>query len=206
MDQLFSYLWQFHQMVTPLPLFVLVIMWILQLINALTKSTLAIRLGIRSWSPSALGTIFTAPFLHANWSHLIANSFSFLVLGTLVARTPRQLANPYIVKYLPFVQALNTFELVALASLLTSGIGAFLIGKPGKVTVGASGMIWGFFGFLVTNAYLYPQVVNPTVGLAVIATWGLAMLRGIIPRLGSKISWQGHLFGLIGGILSALYL
>lgn len=130
-------------------------------------------------APGLVGLV-TAPFIHANFSHLFANLPPFLVLGALVLRRGEK-----------------QFLRVAIAIALTEGILLWLMGRK-AAHQGMSGIIFGFFGWLVTLACLTRTAPDLLIAAGVLVFYG-GMLAGIAPaRDGS--SWEGHLFGLLAGI------
>ncbi len=127
--------------------------------------------------------ILTAPFVHAGATHLAANLPPFVVLGALVLRHGQHLF-------------LKTALLIALAS----GTLLWLFGRK-AAHMGASGVIFGFFGYLVALAYLGRGVTDILVAGAVVLVYG-SMLAGIKPaRTGT--SFEGHFFGLVAGVATA---
>jgi membrane associated rhomboid family serine protease len=94
-----------------------------------------------------------------------------------------------------------TFARVTVAATLASGLMSWLLGAPGSVHIGASGVIFGYLGYLMTAGIFARRLVTVLVSLGVTATWG-AMVWGVLPgQMG--VSWQGHLGGFIGGVLAA---
>jgi len=82
-----------------------------------------------------------------------------------------------------------------------SGVGTWLTAPANSVTIGASGVVFGYATYLVSRGAFTRRLVDLGVGLVVIVLWGGALLGGLLPQEG--ISWQGHLFGAIGGVLAA---
>lgn len=157
--------------------------WVVLGVNALLGGALSVY-GVIPRSVDGLRGIFFAPFLHGNLAHLSANSLSFLVLGWLVLAGGRW-----------------TFARVTLAATLSSGLTSWLLGAPGSVHIGASGVIFGYLGYLMTAGIFARRITTVLVSLGVTATWG-AMVWGVLPgQMG--VSWQGHLGGFIGGVLAA---
>lgn len=166
------------------PIALLALMWIIQLADAILPGTFT-GFGVRSWDPAGLLGILVGPLLHAGWPHLIANSLPFLVLGCLVA-----------------VEGAARFWLVTGAAALVGGLGTWLLNPPGTVTVGASVLVFGYFGYVVLRTFA-PGPVPHRIGYAAIALivvglYGASMFTGILLP-GSGVSWQAHLFGAIGG-------
>lgn len=170
------------------PLIMLAVMWLIRI----SDFVIPIRFngaGLRSWDFSHWYGIFTMPFLHSSWPHLLANSLPFLVLGGLVV-----------------ADGVGRFWAVTAIVMVVSAVGAFFLNEPGTVTVGASGLVFGYFGYLAVAAFFARtwsgRIARGIISLVVIGVYGSAMLFGILPRLG-HISWQAHLFGLIGGVCAA---
>lgn len=170
------------------PVIMLLIMWLVRI----TDFIIPIRfnsLGVRAWDFSHWYGVITMPFLHANWPHLFANSIPSLVLGLLVA-----------------AHGVARFWIVTGVVMVTSATSAFVINMPGTLTVGASGLVFGYFGFLIVAAFCAStwgqRIIQAVVALIVMGIYGGSMLMGIVPTVGF-VSWQGHLGGLIGGVLAA---
>lgn len=140
--------------------------------------------GIVPRTVSGLRGILFAPFLHANFAHLAANTVSFAILGWLVTlRDPRH------------------FGRVALIAALSSGLLSWLLGAPGSVHIGASGVIFGFLGFLMVSGWYARTFASVVMSIGVTALWG-GLVFGVLPTV-PGVSWQGHLGGFIGGVLAA---
>lgn len=129
--------------------------------------------------------IFFSPFLHANWDHLYSNSVPLILLGTFV-----------------LAAGARRFLWSTIAIILVSGVGVWFVGDPGSVVVGASGVIFGYLGLLLTRGLVERSWWN--LGVAVfmgLLYWW--QLYAVLPT-DQPVSWQGHLFGLLGGALAAV--
>ncbi|WP_217182638.1 rhomboid family intramembrane serine protease [Streptomyces sp. AC495_CC817] len=170
------------------PIALLAVMWAVQLADSILPGSFS-GLGIRSWDPAGLAGILFAPLLHANWAHLIGNSAPFLVLGCLVA-----------------AEGARRFWAVTAFAAVVGGLGTWLVNAPGSLTVGASGLVFGYFGYLVVRVFAPGRVAHRIlyagIAVIVIAVYGGSMLIGVFGA-GPGVSWQGHLFGAIGGGLAA---
>ncbi len=134
--------------------------------------------------PGLVGLV-TAPFIHANLGHLAANLPPFLVLGALMLRRgPAQ-----------FVQ-------VALAIALVQGALLWVFGRK-AAHVGMSGVIFGFFGWLLAVAWFTRATSDLLVAGGVAIFYG-GMLAGLAP-VRKETSWEGHLFGLLAGVGAAWF-
>ena len=169
------------------PLLLLALMWAIQLADAVLPGSFT-GFGLRSWDLTGLGGILLGPLLHANWSHLIANSVPLLVLGCLVA-----------------VEGSRRFWTVTVIAAVIGGLGTWLVNAPGALTVGASGLVFGYFGYTVMRVFapgrVAHRVLYALIALAVIGVYGGSMLAGVV-GVREGISWQAHLFGAIGGGLA----
>ena len=84
---------------------------------------------------------------------------------------------------------------------LVSGAGVWITGPDNSIHLGASGLVFGYAAYLLTRGFFNRAALEIMVGLAVAVLWGTALLGGLVPQEG--VSWQGHLFGAIGGVLAA---
>lgn len=143
--------------------------------------------GVQPRTLAGLRGIFLAPFLHASVAHLMANTVPLLVLGWLV-----------------LLRDARHFISVTLISAVGAGLVAWTLGAPGSVHIGASGIVFGYFGFLVFAGWFARSFGSIILSVAVTALWGTAVL-GVLPGQ-PGISWQAHLGGFIGGALAAKWL
>jgi membrane associated rhomboid family serine protease len=159
------------------------LLWLIQVINWADSYDLNARFGIWPHADSHLGDIFTSPLLHFNWQHLEGNSIPFLVLGFLAA-----------------YRGLMRFVAVTLIVAITSGLAVWFFQSSSELTVGASGLIFGYFGYVLVRGLFDRNLVDVIVGvLAGIAYAGI--LAVAIPG-NPGISWIGHAGGLAGGVLA----
>jgi membrane associated rhomboid family serine protease len=162
------------------------LVWLVALINTVLGGSLN-ALGIWPRTIQGLLGIFTAPFLHIGWAHLAANTISFAVLGGLVM----------------MLQGRRLFWRVTVYGALASGLLVWALESSASVTVGASGVIYGYLGFLLAWGY-YRRSVAAVVGSVATAFFFGSLTWGVIPGLvGAQVSWLGHLGGLLGGIWAA---
>lgn len=174
------------------PVILLVIMWIIRVLDAVLPGTWIQAFGIESWAPDGLDGILLAHGLHSGWPHLLANTIPFLVLGVLVA-----------------LDGVGRFWAVTAIVGVIAGSGTWIFNAPGTITVGASGLVFGYFGYLVVRAFVAKSlghgILYALIALTVVAIYGGSMLAGIF-NAASGVSWQAHLFGAIGGAIAALVL
>ena len=152
-------------------------------VNVLLGGAL-LRFGIVPRTTDGLVGILAAPFLHANLAHLVANTVSFLLFGWLVMLRDRR-----------------HFGVVTLFAMLGSGMMSWTLGAPGSVHIGASGVVFGFFGILLLAGFYARSAGSILLSLAVAVLWG-GTVFGVLPGT-PGVSWQGHLGGFLGGVLAA---
>lgn len=141
------------------------------------------RFGIRPRQVDGLDGIVLSPFLHSGFTHLIANTIPFLVLGTAIG-----------------LGGMRRFLTVTVITALIGGLGTWLIGPENTVHIGASGLVFGYLSYLVSRGLFARKLTYLLGGIVVLAVYGGA-LWGLLPSPG--ISWQGHLFGAVGGVVAA---
>lgn len=159
------------------------LMWVLEVIDHASFHALD-QLGIM---PRQLGSVLhiaTAPWLHFGFSHLISNSIPFLVLGLLT-----WLAGP------------RTWVVTTLLAVLGSGAVVWLISPSFSITAGASGVVFGYLAFLLVRGFYTRSLGQILVAVVVFCFYG-SVLLGVLPGA-DGVSWQGHLGGAVGGVLSA---
>ena len=160
------------------------IMWVTEVVDTVLGGRLDSN-GIIPRSTAGLDGILWAPFLHGGFWHLISNTLPFAVLSGLV-----------------LVQGvrrwINASVIIVIAGGLT--VWAFAIGSN-ECHIGASGWVFGLFGFLVVSAILERKLMSIGIGLVTLFFYGSTILFGFVPRPG--LSWEGHLFGFIAGVIAA---
>lgn len=161
------------------------LMWVSELIDTVLGGFLD-RFGIQPRDVDALPGILAAPFLHGDLAHLIANTGTFVVLGIGVALLTRH------------------FWSVTIGVTVLGGLGVWLLGPPNTVHIGASGVIYGYLTFLVCYGFVARKALAIIVAVAVFLLYG-GIVWGVLPGT-PGVSWQGHLFGAIAGVLLAIWL
>ena len=157
--------------------------WTAFVVNGIAGGAL-MQYGVIPRTLTGLRGILFAPFLHANMQHLIANTIPFLAMGWLV-----------------MLRDARHFRPVTLFAMLGSGLMAWLLGAPGSVHIGASGVVFGYFGFLLLGGWYARSFMSISLSILVAVMWG-GLVLGIAPgQVG--ISWQSHLGGFIAGVLAA---
>ncbi|MCC7052853.1 MAG: rhomboid family intramembrane serine protease [Gemmatimonadaceae bacterium] len=158
-------------------------MWGVFGVNVLLGGTL-LQYGIVPRTSDGLAGIVVAPFLHASLNHLLANTVPFALFGWLVMLRDRR-----------------HFLVVTLLAALLSGVVAWTLGAPGTVHVGASGVIFGYLGFLLLSGWYERSFASIALSVLVAVLWG-GMVTQVLPGV-PGVSWQGHLGGFLGGVLAA---
>ena len=159
------------------------VMWVAEVVDAVLGGRLD-ALGIEPRQVDGLTGVVLAPFLHADFGHLMANTVPFLVLGALIA-----------------LSGLARVLAVAAIVTLVGGLGTWLVAPSATIHLGASGVVFGFATYLVARGLFDRRVVSLAVGLLVALVYGTTLLLGLLPQAG--VSWQGHLFGAVGGLVAA---
>ncbi|MEU3222008.1 rhomboid family intramembrane serine protease [Streptomyces sp. NPDC006976] len=162
------------------------LLWVLEAIDLATGHGLDDH-GISPREPGELLDIVPAAFLHDGWAHVASNSVPLLVLGFIAA-----------------LGGLRRFAGVVLTVILIGGLGVWLTAPAHTVTLGASGVVFGLFGYLLVRGFVDRRPLDVVVGLVVAVVYG-SLLQGVLPT-DPGVSWQGHLFGLIGGVVAAFAL
>jgi membrane associated rhomboid family serine protease len=162
----------------------LVLLWLVDLINNVQHRGLNPDLGIEPRDPGRLPEIFTAPFLHASVAHLAANAMPLFGLGLIAALT-----------------GVWRFIGVTAVIIVVSGLGVWLFAPSNSITVGASGVVFGYFGYLVVRGLIDRRPVDIVVAAGVAIAYGY-LLPGVVPGQ-EGVSWQGHAAGVVGGVAAA---
>ncbi|GAB3564571.1 rhomboid family intramembrane serine protease [Amycolatopsis endophytica] len=142
--------------------------------------------GILPRSLDGLDGVAWAPLLHGSWSHLLANTLPVLVFA-----------------FLAMAGGVARWALVTATIWLVSGLGVWLTGGAGTITIGASGLAFGWLAYLLVRGLFNRAFAQIVIAAVLIIGWG-GMLWGVLPGQ-PGISWQAHLFGALGGILAAWF-
>lgn len=159
------------------------VMWAIEIVDYMEDGRLD-RYGIVAHEPDGLPGILFAPFLHAGFAHLMANSVPLLILGFVAA-----------------IRGIGRFLAASLVIILVSGLGVWFTSAPNTLTIGASGLVFGYFGYVVARGLFDRRTLDIVLGV-VVAVLYYSILWGALPTQ-PGVSWQGHLFGLIGGVIAA---
>jgi membrane associated rhomboid family serine protease len=162
---------------------IVVLMWLLEGINTIDHNALDSD-GIYPRNIGHLWGILTAPFLHVSFQHLIDNTIPFVFMGVIIA-----------------LRGAAKLALVTLIVILVGGVGTWLIAPAHSVTVGASGVVFGYATYLFSRGVFNRSWLEVLTGVVVGVVWGGALLSSLVPHYG--ISWQGHACGAVGGVVAA---
>ena len=158
------------------------LIWAVEAVNHLSGRQLYI-LGILPRHLTGLVGIPLSPFIHGSVSHAMLNTVPFLVLGGLVA-----------------LRGIKTFVSVSVFVVLCGGVALWLFGRF-SYHIGASTLIFGYFGYLVARGWYERSTWAVLTALLTLFLYG-GHIWGVLPSR-SFISWEGHLFGMLAGVLAA---
>ncbi len=159
----------------------LAILWLVQVINVLDHYQLTYNYGIRPHDLGSLPDIVSAPFLHVSWTHIESNSGPLFIFGFLAA-------------YRGVVRFLGLTALV----IIVSGLAAWVFGSPGTLGVGASGVVFGYLGYILVRGFFDRHGIDIMIG-AVMALCFAYQFTVLLPHAG--IGWQAHIGGLVAGVV-----
>ncbi len=159
-----------------------VVIWVIEVLDSTVLGDRLQGNGIQPRRLDGLDGVLWAPFLHSTWQHLISNTFPFLILGGLVALRG----------------ARYWFMTVAIVIILGGGFTWLLAGSGNHI--GASGVVFGLFGSLLGAALFERRLAAGATAMVAILLYG-GIIGGLAPQPG--ISWEGHLFGALAGLVSA---
>ena len=159
------------------------LIWLVWLVNAVLFQGALHAFGIRPRATGGLIGLPLHPLLHGDLPHVIHNSIGIALFGTLV-----------------YLREERHFWIVTLLGTLLGGLGVWLFARP-LIHIGASSVIFAYFGYLVSAGLFERRVGSLILSIAVFLLWG-SVLLGVLP-LQAGISWEGHLFGFLAGVVAA---
>lgn len=160
-----------------------VLLYLVELVDVVLPADLD-QGGILARDLSGLDGVIWAPLLHAGWGHLFSNTVPVLVFA-----------------FLAMAAGIGRWVLVTAIIWVLSGIGVWLVAPTGPVTVGASGLAFGWLAFLLVRGIFNRAVGQILVAVVLLGIWS-GMLWGLLPG-DPGVSWQGHLFGALSGVFAA---
>lgn len=159
------------------------LLWVIEALDVVTRHALDRLMALRSWDVGDVWAIFTAPFAHYGWQHLIGNTSLILPLAFILA-----------------LSGARVFFQSTLIVMVISGLFAWTLSTH-AATAGFSGVIFGWLTFLIVRGIWSRNPLEIIVGISLLTVYGY-VLWGVFPHQ-PGVSWQGHLGGAIGGILAA---
>jgi membrane associated rhomboid family serine protease len=162
------------------------VLWVIQIINAASSPSLD-RFGLRPRELDGLWGVATEPFLHASYGHLFSNTLPLIGIGWVL-----------------MLSGLRTWLTVSALVIVLGGLATWLVAPSGLI-VGASGLIFGWLGYLIARAYFSRKLTWIFVAVAVLVFFG-TLLSGLLPSSDASVSWQGHLCGFAAGIVAGAVL
>ncbi|MGW3623903.1 rhomboid family intramembrane serine protease [Streptomyces sp. NPDC000880] len=160
------------------------LLWALEAVDVASGHSLD-AYGVTPREVGELGDIVPSAFLHFGFAHVAANSVPLLIFGFLAA-----------------LGGIRRFLAVVAMIIVVDGLGVWLVSPANTVTAGASGVVFGLFGYLLVRGFVDRKPLDIGIGLVIGALWGSTILLGISPS-NTSVSWQGHLFGLVAGAAAA---
>lgn len=161
--------------------------WIVQIVNATDHYDLD-RFGLKPREADGLWGLVTMPFLHASYGHLLSNTIPLVLVGWVL-----------------LLSGLRTWLTVTAIVVVGGGLLTWLVGPANSVIVGASGMIFGWLGYLLARAYFSRKLRWIVVAVLVLIFFG-TLLFGMVPSFNSNASWQAHVCGFVAGIVAGALL
>lgn len=165
----------------------MLVIWTVHLVNVLIFGGQLVYFGIHPLDVSSLWHIFTSPLLHANVEHLVSNTIPGAVFSFLIGMS----------------RARVWWEVTAIVVLL-GGAGVWLLGGVGTNHIGASGLVYGWLGYLLVRGLFNRSVVQILVGVG-LGVFYSGLVWGVLPGV-PGVSWQAHLFGAVGGIAAGVFI
>ena len=142
--------------------------------------------GVRPREADGLDGILFAPLLHYGWGHLVANTLPLLVFGFLI-----------------LLAGVARWTAVTAVVWVVGGVGTWFAGQPHSIHLGASVLAFGWLVYLLLRGVFARDAAQVALGVILLLVYG-GLLYGVLPGQ-PGISWQGHLFGALGGALAAYW-
>jgi membrane associated rhomboid family serine protease len=157
------------------------VLWAVQILNAIDDYRFD-RFGLKPREADGLWGVVTAPFLHSSYGHLLSNTVPVVLIGWVV-----------------MLAGLDIWATVTALVVVGGGLLTWLVGPGDTVIVGASGMVFGWLGYLLARAYFSRRLKWIVVAVLVLVFFG-TLLFGLLPAINSDVSWQAHVCGFVAGI------
>ncbi|MGI9621193.1 MAG: rhomboid family intramembrane serine protease [Acidimicrobiales bacterium] len=160
----------------------LALMWAIEALDHYALDDYLQGWGIHPRQADGLTGIITTPFLHVDWGHLAGNTVPLAVMGGLVA-----------------ARGLRYWASVTLTIIIGGGFATWLV-AGGTNHIGASGIVFGYFGALLGAAWFERRPAALGGALLTIFLYG-TIVTGFVPQ--PNLSWEGHLFGFLAGVIAS---
>jgi membrane associated rhomboid family serine protease len=157
------------------------VLWVVQILNAIDDYRFD-RFGLKPREFDGLWGVVTAPFLHSSYGHLLSNTVPVVLIGWVV-----------------LLAGLDIWATVSALVVVGGGLLTWLVGPGDTVIVGASGLVFGWLGYLLARAYFSRRLKWIVVAVLVLIFFG-TLLFGLLPSINSDVSWQAHVCGFVAGV------
>jgi membrane associated rhomboid family serine protease len=157
------------------------VLWVVELVNHAQHDSLATRFGLIPRQVRGLWGVVTMPFLHDSYAHLASNTLPFVAIGWVV-----------------MLSGLRAWTVVTVATVVLGDFATWLVAPSNTVVVGASGLVFGWLGYLLARALFSRRLKWILTAVAVLFFFG-TLLVGLFPTLNSNVSWQAHVCGFAAG-------
>ncbi len=160
------------------------LLWIIEIVDQVLFNGQLDGFGLQPGNWNHWEGILFMPFLHADFYHLLNNSVGLAIFGTLL-----------------ITRSWNDLYYASIGAILGCSLAVMFLGEPGSVHIGASGLVFGWWSFLIARAFYQRNFQSILIAIFVIVFFG-GMIYSILPGE-EAISWQGHFGGAIGGVIGA---
>lgn len=162
------------------------LLWVVQVVNAAEHYSLN-RFALRPRNVDGLWGVLTAPLLHQGWGQLSSDTVSIVLIGWVL-----------------LLAGVRSWLTVSAIVLVVGGLLTWLVAPSGAL-VGASGIVFGWLGYLIARAYFSRKIRWILVAALVVFFFG-GLLLGLLPTFGAHVPWQAHGSGFASGILAGAVL
>ncbi|WP_188196955.1 rhomboid family intramembrane serine protease [Nonomuraea sp. SYSU D8015] len=159
----------------------LAVIWMTQVLNWASGYALSYEYGRRAWDLESLPDIVSAPFLHWSWEHIQSNSGPLFIFGFLSA-----------------YRGVAKFFGVTGFIIVVSGLGSWFTSAPNSVSAGVSGVVFGYFGYVLVRGAFDRHLIDIVVGVVMALSFSY-QFAGLLPQ--ERIGWQAHMFGFLAGLV-----
>lgn len=159
---------------------VLAVIWGVQIANASDHYGLN-RFGLKPRAVSGLWGVLMQPLLHSSWGHLLSNTVPLAIIGWTL-----------------LLSGLRVFAFVTVVVVVVGGLLTWLVAPSGEIIVGASGLVFGWLGYLIARAVFSRRLKWIVTAVALLIVFG-TLLGSLLPTVDSTVSWQSHLCGFVVG-------